>query len=220
MNLDASPSGFLAVARGRETGDLDAPGLASARMDLGVLSDEQVVPLALSGDRDAWDVLIKRHERRVFLTLLKRGVRVDRAKDIVQDTWARLIAQQREGRLKWLDLPGLAITQAMYLAMEDARRQSRSVSIDEAPEVSLLVDPHPTIEEQLTSRADLDRAVEELGRCSPQARRLFAMVYEEPGAPHAEAAKRAGVSIQRVRQTLCEVRARLRAAMERSDGPS
>src|SRR4051812_21502419 len=112
MNLDASPSGFLAAAPTRDTG-VDAPVLKGIHLD--AVADASLIPLALSGDRDAWNVLIKRHERRVLLMLLARGVRVDRAKDIVQDTWARLIAQQREGRFEWLDLPGLAVRQAMYL---------------------------------------------------------------------------------------------------------
>ncbi len=113
-------------------------------------------------------MLIERHERRVFLTLLKRGVRVDLAKDILQDTWARLIDQQREGRLQKLELPGLAITQAMFLAMEDARRQSRSVPLEEPPGVSLMSDPPPTIEEQLGARAALDCAASELARAPPR----------------------------------------------------
>jgi RNA polymerase sigma-70 factor (ECF subfamily) len=220
MYLDASPSGFIAVARDPAQ---PAPGWGDALpgfMRLDALPDERVTPLALAGDREAWNVLIKRHERGVLVRLLARGVRVDRAKDILQDTWARLIEQQREGRLDRLELPGLAIAQAMYLAMEEARRQARNLPIEEAPEVALLSDPRPSIEERLTSRADLDRAVDELGRCSPQARRIFAMVYDEPGTPQAEAAKAVGISVQRVRQSLCEVRARLRAAMERSDEPS
>lgn len=225
MNLDASPSagGLLRVPRSREAGWRDAAPFMSAvaaPSDFGALPDEQITPLALAGDRDAWNVLIKRHERKVLLTLLARGIRVDRAKDIVQDTWTRLIAAQREGRFESLELPGLAIKQALYLAMEDARRLSKSVSIEETPEVALRTDPHPTIEDRLTSRAELDRAIVELERCPPRARRVFEMVYDEPRLPHAEAAKRAGISVQRVRQTLCEVRARLRAAMERSDEPS
>jgi RNA polymerase sigma-70 factor (ECF subfamily) len=217
MVLGASPSGFLAVGGDREAGLDDAP---PGFMRLDALPDERVARLALQGDAEAWNILVKRHERAVLLRLLARGVRVDRAKDILQDTWARLIEQQREGRLDRLELPGLAITQASFLAMEDARRQAKSLGIDEAPEVAQLRDPRPSIEERLEARADLDRAALELERCSPQARRLFAMVYDEPATPHAEAARRVGISVQRVRQTLCEVRARLRAAMERSDEPS
>jgi RNA polymerase sigma-70 factor (ECF subfamily) len=217
MSLGASAS-FLATTWDRGTGLDDAP--APDFMDLEFLPDERVSALALSGDRDAWNVLIQRHQRTLRLRLLARGVRVDRVNDILQDTWARLIQQQREGRFDRLDLPGLAMTQAMFLAMEDARRSSKNVPIEEAPEVDVLSDPHPSIEQRLSLRDDLDRAAVELGRCSPQARRVFAMVYDDPGTPHAVAAKQAGISVQRLRQTLCEVRARLRAAMERSDEPS
>jgi RNA polymerase sigma-70 factor (ECF subfamily) len=185
--------------------------------ELDHLPDERIAPLALEGRRDAWNILIARHERRVLLTLLARGVRVDRARDLVQETWARLIAQQREGRLTQLELPGLAITQATYLALDDARRKRHDVPIDEAPELTVLSDPAPSVEDRLTKREELDRAIAELARCSPTARRVFELVYEDPGAPHAEAARQVGVSVQRVRQTLCEVRARLRAAMERSE---
>lgn len=204
---------YLAIAHDPVLGCSDA----AAAMRLEDLPDERITPRALRGDRDAWNVLIKRHERSVLLRLLARGVRFDRAKDIVQDTWARLIQLQRDGRLESLQLPGLAITQATYLALETTRRDARDVAIDEVPEVSRLLDPEVSIEERLAARVDLDQAVRELERCSPQARRLFSMVYDEPGTPHAEAAKEIGISVQRVRQTLCEVRARLRKAMERTD---
>ncbi len=49
---------------------------------------------------------------------------MDRAKDIAQEAWIRLVEQQRLGRLERLVLPGLAITQASYLAMEAARRDA------------------------------------------------------------------------------------------------
>jgi RNA polymerase sigma-70 factor (ECF subfamily) len=184
--------------------------------DLHRQPDEELIPSALAGDRDAWNVLIARHERRVVLTLLARGVRVDRAKDITQETWARLIAQQQAGKLRWLDLPGLAITQAVFLAIDDARRRHRDVPMDDAPEIALLADPVPSAEERLLAQGEVERALEELSRCAPSARRVFELVYDNPGLPHADAARRAGISVQRVRQTLCEVRAKIRAALERS----
>jgi RNA polymerase sigma-70 factor (ECF subfamily) len=182
--------------------------------------DERVVPRALDGELAAWNILIARHERRVLLTLLARGVRVDRAKDIVQETWARLIAKQREGALERLELPGLAIQQAIWLAIDEQRKRRPGLHVALDPEADRLVDPAPSIEQRLTTRAELERAAAELERCSPVARRVFEIVYEDPGLPHAVAAERAGLSVQRVRQTLCEVRARLRAAMETSDEPS
>jgi len=172
-------------------------------------SEEALARLALEGRRDAWDALVARHGRQVLLTLLARGVRVDRAKDIVQETWARLLAHQQAGRLDRLELPGLAIRQASFLALEDARRARRDTGDDE---LAILSDPAPGAETRVHARAQLARARAELERCPKQARRIFELTYDD--VPQAETARQVGLSVQRVRQTLCEVRARLRAAID------
>jgi RNA polymerase sigma-70 factor (ECF subfamily) len=80
-----------------------------------------------------------------------------------------------------------------------------------------IADAGPDAEATVAARERLARARAELERCSPAARRVFAAVYEDPDAPHAAAAEKLGMSVQRVRQTLCEVRGRLRRAVEGSD---
>src|SRR5271154_1359446 len=70
---------------------------------------------ALHGDTASWSALVQKHNHRVVVALLARGIPIDRAKDIAQDAWLRLVEQQREGRLSHLQLPGLAITQATFL---------------------------------------------------------------------------------------------------------
>ena len=176
------------------------------------LSEHHLARLAMAGDREAWGELVSRHDHRVVLSLLARGVRMARARELAHETWLRLIAQQRAGRLARLELPGLAIRQAAFLALDDTRRREEP-SADEAS-LAALIDPAASIEDRLISREQLRRAQAELERCSPSARRVFSAVYADPGIPHAEAARRLGMSVQRVRQTLCEVRARLRAAIE------
>src|SRR5690349_723430 len=69
-----------------------------------------------------WEALIARHGHTVLLALLARGVRLDRARELLQETWARLFERAQQGRFDSLELPGLAITQAMFLAAEDGRR--------------------------------------------------------------------------------------------------
>jgi len=159
-----------------------------------------------------WDALIARHDRRVLLTLLARGVRLDRARDLTQETWTRLIAHQRAGRLPRLELPGLAIKQALFLAIDDARRARRDASPGE-DELHAISDPTPGAETRLVTRSQLEVASAELDRCSPKARQVFELIYDDDAVSHAETAKRVGLSVQRVRQTICEVRARLRAAL-------
>jgi RNA polymerase sigma factor (sigma-70 family) len=167
---------------------------------------------AMEGDMAAWNALVQRHNHRVVVSLLARGVRLDRAKDLAQDAWLRLIEQQRDGKLSHLQLPGLAIAQAWFLALEAARRARRTEPREDA-EVAKLADPRADAETRLLAEEQLARAEQVLSQCSPSARRVFHLAYGAEGLSHAEVAMKVGLSLQRVRQIVCEVRALLRAAV-------
>jgi RNA polymerase sigma-70 factor (ECF subfamily) len=172
---------------------------------------------ALAGSTEAWSALVARHNHRVVVTLLARGVRVDRAKDIAQEAWIRLVEQQRLGKLDRLQLPGLAIAQAAFLALEAGRKEAaarRHDPIDEPSIAAALADPRCDAETRMVTEERVDRAVEVLSRCSPSAKRVFRLAYGGDGLSHTEVAERVGLSLQRVRQILCEVRAKLRTALE------
>lgn len=68
---------------------------------------------ARGGDRGAWTELIARHNRRVMLSLLAHGVLPAQAKEMAQEAWLRLITQADAKKLLRLELPGLAIRQAL-----------------------------------------------------------------------------------------------------------
>jgi RNA polymerase sigma factor (sigma-70 family) len=175
---------------------------------------------ALAGSAEAWSALVQRHNHRVVVSLLARGIRVDRAKDIAQEAWMRLVEQQRLGRLERLQLPGLAVAQAGFLALEALRRDApsrRHEPIDEPTVASALRDPHSDAEACLLTQERVSRAVEVLSGCSPSAKKVFRLAYGGDGLSHAEVAQRVGLSLQRVRQILCEVRAKLRTALEGED---
>ena len=55
----------------------------------------------------------------------------------------------------------------------------------------------------------------ELATASPRARGVFLSVLEAPEAGHAALARKEGLSLQRFRQVLCEVRAKLRRGVEK-----
>jgi RNA polymerase sigma-70 factor (ECF subfamily) len=61
--------------------------------------------------------------------------------------------------------------------------------------------------------------VAELRRCPSRAQQVFREVYGPAEASHADVARRLGLSVQRVRQIVCEVRARLRRALEDREKP-
>jgi RNA polymerase sigma-70 factor (ECF subfamily) len=175
---------------------------------------------ALAGSTEAWSVLVQRHNHRVVVSLLARGVRIDRAKDVAQEAWMRLVEQQRQGRLDRLQLPGLAITQAVFLSLEAQRRDANSRRhdpIDEPAIAAALRDPQGDAESRLLTAERVTRAIEVLSTCSPSAKKVFRLAYGGDGLSHAEVAQRVGLSLQRVRQILCEIRAKLRAALEGED---
>ena len=162
-----------------------------------------------------WQAAIAQHGRRVVVALLARGVALERARELAQETWLRLMERHREGRLREVKLPGLAIAQALFLAQDDARKERvRSGGAGPASAGTESVFPAASVEQALIDRQALSRAAGALAGCSPAARRVFDFCYRNPQLGHAEAAARLGLSTQRVRQSLCEVRKVLRRAIE------
>jgi RNA polymerase sigma factor (sigma-70 family) len=171
-------------------------------------------PAALVTER--WARAIAAHQHRVVLSLVAAGFSFDRAADLANEAWARLIEKDRAGLLGEIKLPGLAIVQARYLAWDERRReamQARRLEIARAGEESL-VDGNPDPEQRLLTRQQALQAVAAVAGAPVSAQRLLQLLYTEPALPHAQAAQLLGLSVQRVRQLLCELRKRVRAALE------
>jgi len=166
---------------------------------------------ALRGDEAAWNALVAKHNQRVVVALLGRGLGIERAKDIAQEAWLRLLEQQRAGKLRELRLPQLAITQATFLALDDARKNGRTLALAEGFDAA---DPSPLPSQKLIGEEELARAQRVLAQCSPSARKVFSLVYGGGNLSHADVAERVGLSVQRVRQIVCEVRKELRKEFE------
>jgi RNA polymerase sigma-70 factor (ECF subfamily) len=161
---------------------------------------------------DPWDAAIREHDRRVYLSVLALGFAPDHAREIAQAAWARLIEQRARGALGEVELPGLAIRQARFLALNDMRRAKHETRVLAAvPDQP----PAPDVEQVIGSRQEIERVLAALATCSPTARKVFRLVYATPGGNAASAAKELGLSLQRVRQILCETRVQLRRAIER-----
>jgi RNA polymerase sigma factor (sigma-70 family) len=162
-----------------------------------------------------WEDAIRRYDRRVYLSVLALGLSPDRAREIVQMTWTRLIEQYAEGALQTLELPGLAIRQARFLALNEHRRtraELRVLATVEAP-------AQPDVDRVLESREQIARVLDALDACSPTAKKIFRLVYATPNGSCAAAAQQVGLSLQRVRQILCETRSHIRRAMQQEVTP-
>lgn len=160
-----------------------------------------------------WRDAIARHDRTVWLSVIALGVAPEPAREIVQTTWARLIEQVRSGAVVDVKLPGLALTQARFLGIDELRRARRDAR--RHADVAELDVVHGTgdTEGDLVTRENLGRALRELGKCTAQQQHIFRLVYED-ALPHTDVATEVGLSVQRVRQILCEVRSKLRTVLE------
>ena len=160
---------------------------------------------------DLWDDAVRRHDRRVYLSVLALGLMPERAREITQAAWTRLIEQHQRGALDEIELPGLAIRQARFLAFNELSRNRTESRV-----LAAVPDPPaaPDTERVVGSRQEIERVLTALATCSPTARKVFRLVYATPGGTASRAAKEVGLSLQRVRQILCETRRHIRRALE------
>lgn len=159
---------------------------------------------------DLWDDAVRRHDRRVYLSVLALGLPPERAREITQAAWTRLIEQHQRGALGEIELPGLAIRQARFLAFNELSRtrvENRVLAAVPDPPAA------PDTERVVGSRQEIERVLAALATCSPTARKVFRLVYATPGGTASQAAKEVGLSLQRVRQILCETRRHIRRAL-------
>ena len=62
------------------------------------MTDEQLVKAYAQGNNDAFDILLKRHQDRIFNYILRIVKNEDGANDIFQDTFMKAIMTIRQGR--------------------------------------------------------------------------------------------------------------------------
>jgi RNA polymerase sigma-70 factor (ECF subfamily) len=166
---------------------------------------------ALAGDRDAWDQLVRAHNPRLVAFLIRRGARPQVARELAQDVWIRLMERQREGKLDRIELPGLALQTARFLLSNHRQKRTEDLPDDWPPRGGPTLASH---EDAVAARRELGALESALGGLSQRKQDVFRMTYQE----HLDApsiAQRLGLSHQRVRQILSEVRRDLRTAVER-----
>ena len=115
-----------------------------------------------------------------------------------------------DGDLTDLRFPGLAIKQARFLALNSMKRDKTQDRV-----LSAVPDPpdNPDVEQVVADRERIDRILDAVATCSPTAKTIFRMVYAPPYHSHADTAREVGLSLQRVRQILCETRKHIRKSI-------
>ncbi|HKO48437.1 MAG TPA: hypothetical protein VJV79_11970 [Polyangiaceae bacterium] len=103
-----------------------------------------------------WSALAHAHDRSVWLHLLALRVPPELARDLKQEVWATLIRKWRDGELDYLQMPGLALRQAEFLARR-VPRQQRDVLADNVIDLADQRSRTRDAEALLVDRAKLKR---------------------------------------------------------------
>lgn len=162
---------------------------------------------------DFWKQAVANHDHQLIISLLAEGLRLDEARDVAQEAWLRVIESASAGRLERIELPGLVIRQASFIVAD--RQRARRLRVAAPVHEVEALPAAETAEGHTHARELLEVVNAELATATPRARGVFLAVLGSPDEAHRSLAQKEGLSLQRFRQVLCEVRAKLRRGVER-----
>ncbi len=190
--------------------------VTSARQHLPERTDRELVTAAREGDAEAFGLLVRRHQRRVYrlaVHLLKSGAE---AEDVTQDTFVRAYGalDRFDGRSEpftWI----YRICVNLSLNALRSRKTRRASSPDDPRIEGLLVDNRPAAGSPARSSADkqLGRAlVEGIDELSDTLRTTLVLVCID-GLSHAEAGQVLGCPEGTIAWRVHEARKKLRGML-------
>ncbi|MCA9672895.1 MAG: RNA polymerase sigma factor [Myxococcales bacterium] len=201
-------------------------GAAAVQRDYGAIEDAEIVERVRAGDRELFEVLMRRYNQRLFR--VARAVLGDdaRAEEAVQEAYLRAytqLAQLASGAAFGAWVTRITVREACTRRRRDAReasveaeRAERIAADADAPiplHRTLARDPE-TAAAQRQLRQVLETAIEEL----PEGAREVFVLRELEELSSAETAECLGITDSAVRVRLHRARAHLRAVIEREIG--
>lgn len=96
--------------------------------DLNVLTDEQLVSIYAQGENVAFDVLLQRHQNRIFSYILNIVKNKDLADDLFQETFVKAIVTINQGRYTENGKFPAWITRIAHNLIIDHYRQEKSLA--------------------------------------------------------------------------------------------
>ncbi|HEX5043124.1 MAG TPA: RNA polymerase sigma factor [Candidatus Polarisedimenticolaceae bacterium] len=184
------------------------------------LSDEEVVARVVSGEVALFEMIMRRHNQRLFRTLRGLAPTDAEAEDILQEAYVQAYHHlaQFEGRARfstWLTRI------AIHEALARGKRRRRFTSLDEPDgqqaRVERMRSSDPTPEERATStelRGVLQRAIDRM----PESLRVVFVMREVEGLDTEETADCLGLSAANVKVRLHRARALLRSGLDEELG--
>ncbi len=180
------------------------------------LSDAEAVRRVRAGERSLFEVLVRRHDRRVYRTVRAILHDEDEVEDAMQQAWVQAYVhladfQGNAAFSTWL------VRIAANEALQRLRRRGPLASVPISVEEDDAMSPGEDPEERATVREAirlLERAVDAL----PPHQRLVFVLREVEGLSTAETAAALGIAEDAAKVRLHRARAALRRALEETVG--
>jgi RNA polymerase sigma factor (sigma-70 family) len=176
-------------------------------------NDTRLVKACLSGDEEAWSLLIEKYKALIYSIPVKYGLSRQEASDVFQATCTELLLrlpQLREPRA----LPKWLMQVAHHECYRWKRQNQRMVSRD--GETDLPEPATPAIAEGLVQQTQEEQMLREaLAKLTPQCRRLVELLFfESPSRPYTEVAAELGLAVGSIGFTRQKCLERLRGQLE------
>jgi len=212
-------SAALYSLESEKEGKLVSPETVVPHQQRDVLSDEEVVTRVLAGDAALFEVIMRRHNQRLYRTVRAILGGDDEAEDAMQDAYIQAYRHlgQFEGRSSlatWLTR--IAVNQCL----SRLRKQRHIYPIDTELEKKMIEnidDARPGPEKQMLNR-EVRRVLELAIEQMPARYRSVLILRDVEGLSTAEAAEALGMSVEAVKVNLHRARTYLRKALKQKGG--
>jgi RNA polymerase sigma-70 factor (ECF subfamily) len=180
------------------------------------LSDSELVSLYISGNENAFELLVKRHKNKVFTTILLIVKDTYTAEDLLQDTFIKAIHTMKSGRYNEEGKFSSWICRIAHnLAIDYFRKEKRNPTI-EMEDGSNVFNTLAFAEESIESlqiKEDTHKRLRELIQQLPEAQKEVLIMRHYADMSFQEIAETTGVSINtalgRMRYALINLRKKM-----------
>jgi len=177
------------------------------------LTDEEVVRRVLQGETALFEIIMRRYNQRIYR--IARGILRDdaEAEDVMQDAYVRAYAHlnQFAGRAQFSTwLSRIAIHEALARVRRRQRMEQFGTGDSNDGETEMNLMATSLNPEQLTSAAELGKALEDAILAIPEQYRLVLMLRDVEQMPTAEAAAALELTQENVKVRLHRARALVR----------
>ena len=176
-------------------------------------NDTRLVKACLSGDEEAWSLLIDKYKALIYSIPVKYGLSRQEAADVFQATCTELLVRLPELR-EPRALPKWLMQVAHHESYRWKRQNQRTVSRD--AEADLPEPATPAIAESLFQQTQEEQMLREaMAVLTPQCRRLVELLFfETPSRPYTEVAAELGLAVGSIGFTRQKCLERLRGQLE------